>query len=60
MHSERPPMLEIFLPLSLAFIMFSLGLGLTVADFRRVAEVPRAVVAGLVAQVLLLPLAAFT
>ncbi|MEM0944433.1 MAG: bile acid:sodium symporter family protein [Pseudomonadota bacterium] len=53
-------MLEIFLPLSLAFIMFSLGLGLTVADFRRVAEVPRAVVAGLVAQVLLLPLAAFT
>ena len=34
-------LLSVFLPLSLAFIMFSLGLGLTVADFARVIAQPR-------------------
>ena len=32
----------IFLPASLAFIMLSLGLGLTPADFRRIVAQPRA------------------
>ncbi|MEL6478915.1 MAG: bile acid:sodium symporter family protein [Pseudomonadota bacterium] len=54
-----PLPLDILLPLSLAFIMFALGLGLTVADFRRVLEAPRAVLAGVLSQVLALPLAAF-
>ncbi|MEM9989569.1 MAG: bile acid:sodium symporter family protein [Pseudomonadota bacterium] len=50
----------ILLPLALAFIMFSLGLGLTIADFKRVFVYPKAFVAGLTCQVILLPLVAFS
>ena len=32
-------LIDVVLPLSLAFIMFSLGLGLTIADFQRVVDV---------------------
>ena len=32
---------DLILPLALAFIMFSLGLGLTGADFLRVVKQPR-------------------
>ena len=32
---------DLFLPLALAFIMFALGLGLTGADFLRVAKQPK-------------------
>ena len=49
----------IVLPLALAFIMFALGLGLTVADFARVARQPRDVVVGFLCQVALLPAVAF-
>jgi len=52
-------MVEILLPVALAFIMFSLGLGLERRQFLRVARRPGALAAGLVAQVLLLPLTAF-
>jgi len=48
----------LFLPLALAFIMFSLGLSLRVADFRLVIGEWRALGVGLVAQVFLLPLVA--
>lgn len=51
--------LTVFLPLSLAFIMFSLGLGLTLADFTRVAKFPKAFFVGFLAQVVLLPVVAF-
>ncbi|MBP0464588.1 bile acid:sodium symporter family protein [Roseomonas sp. PWR1] len=51
--------IEVLLPLALSIIMFSLGLGLGLDDFRRVATQPRAFVAGLVSQVLLLPAVAF-
>ncbi len=51
--------LTVFLPLSLAFIMFSLGLGLTVADFTRVALHPLPFAVGAVSQVIILPLIAF-
>lgn len=47
------------LPLSLAFIMFSLGLALVVEDFRRVFRRPKDVLIGAVSQVLLLPMVAF-
>ena len=47
------------LPLSLAFIMFTLGLGLTVSDFARVVRRPKDFVVGAVSQVVLLPLVAF-
>lgn len=47
------------LPLALAFIMLSLGLGLTLADFARVFRQPRSIALGLLSQMLLLPLIAF-
>ena len=52
-------LLDVFLPLSLAFIMFSLGLGLTFGDFTRVAKAPRGFVIGAAAQIALLPLVAY-
>lgn len=51
-------LITVALPLSLAFIMFSLGVGLTVADFTRVATQPRAFLIGAVGQIVLLPLVA--
>ena len=50
---------SLLLPLALGVIMFGLGLGLTGEDFRRVARYPRAVLAGLGLQTLLLPWVAF-
>lgn len=52
-------LLDVFLPLSLAFIMFSLGVGLTIADFVRVGRVFHAFLAGAVAQLVALPVVAF-
>lgn len=52
-------LLNVVLPLSLAIIMLSLGIGLTVADFTRVAQRPKAFAIGAVAQVVLLPLIAY-
>ena len=53
------PLLVLFLPLALAVVMAGLGLHLTLADFRRVLAVPRAVAVALAVQVLLLPPVAF-
>ena len=50
---------KVLLPLILAFIMFSLGLGLRGADFARVLKFPKAFGMGLFNQVILLPLVAF-
>lgn len=47
------------LPAGLMFIMFTLGIGLTVADFRRVFVHPRAFLVGIVCHFLLLPLVGF-
>lgn len=47
------------LPLSLAFIMFSLGVSLQASDFTRIASQPRAIAIGLFAQIVCLPLIAF-
>ena len=49
----------VLLPLILAFIMFSLGLGLTAGDFRRIFTQPRALLVGVVCHFVLLPLACF-
>lgn len=46
---------QIFLPLALALVMFGLGLTLTIADFARVAKYPKAAVIALVCQVIVLP-----
>lgn len=56
---ETPAALEIGLPIALLLIMGSLGLSLTVADFRRVALRPRGVAVGLGNLFLLSPLLAF-
>lgn len=47
------------LPLALGFIMFGLGLSLTVEDFLRVVRYPRAVFVALCCQVIVLPALAF-
>jgi bile acid:Na+ symporter, BASS family len=48
-----------FVSAVMAAITFAVGLGLTLSDFRRLAERPRAFVVGLAGQVLLLPALAF-
>ncbi len=50
---------QIFLPLSLAVIMFGMGLSLTPADFKRILIYPKAVAIGLTNQIILLPLIAY-
>ncbi|MFN2300260.1 MAG: bile acid:sodium symporter family protein [Gammaproteobacteria bacterium] len=50
---------QLFLPLSLAFIMFAMGLTLVPDNFRRVALQPKAFAVGAASQVLVLPLVAF-
>ncbi|OIQ43727.1 MAG: bile acid:sodium symporter [Roseobacter sp. MedPE-SW] len=52
-------LIEVALPLSLAFIMFSLGYGLTPADFARVFSMPKAVLAGIFLQAIAVPVVAF-
>lgn len=52
-------LLSVFLPLSLAIIMFSLGIGLTLADFKRVGARPFAFGVGAVNQMVLLPIIGF-
>jgi BASS family bile acid:Na+ symporter len=47
------------LPIALGIIMFGLGLGLTLDDFRRVARAPKAVAVALTCQIVLLPLVCF-
>lgn len=49
----------VLLPTILGFIMFSLGLGLTPADFRRIFAQPRALLVGVVCHFVLLPLACY-
>jgi len=50
---------DIILPLALAFIMFSLGLGLTGNDFLRVLKQPRDFFVGSFSQIIILPIIAF-
>jgi len=51
--------IDVFLPLALAFIMFALGLGLTGGDFLRVARQSRDFFVGAFSQIILLPIIAF-
>ncbi|WP_370400502.1 bile acid:sodium symporter family protein [Sulfitobacter sp. JB4-11] len=52
-------LIAVVLPLGLAFIMFSLGIGLTVADFLRVGQRPLAFAVGAFHQVILLPVVVY-
>ena len=51
--------IDILLPLSLVFIMFTLGLGLTLDDFKRVVIEPKAFVVGILKQMIILPVITF-
>ena len=50
---------QIFLPISLAIIMFGMGLGLVTGDFVRLFSYPKAMLVGLCNQLLFLPLIGF-
>jgi BASS family bile acid:Na+ symporter len=54
-----PDVIGTLLPAALAFIMFAVGITLVPADFTRLWAQPRAVVAGLIGQLLVLPAAAW-
>ena len=49
----------VFLPLALAIIMFGLGLSLSIADFKRIVNHPKAMVIGSITQLVILPLLGF-
>jgi len=49
---------DVVLPLALAFIMFTLGLGLSFSDFIKVAKNPKNFLIGLVSQLIFLPIVA--
>lgn len=49
----------VVLPAALGIIMLGLGLSLTIADFTRVVKFPKAVIVGLVCQMLILPFGAY-
>ena len=51
--------IDIILPLSLVFIMFTLGLGLTIDDFKNIIREPKAFGLGILNQMFILPLVAF-
>lgn len=48
-----------FLPLSVFTIMFALGLDLQIKDFTRLIQYPKAAIAGLIGQLILLPIIGF-
>lgn len=49
----------VFLPLALFAVMLGMGLGLTLEDFTRVLVYPKAIVIGLLAQLVMLPILGF-
>ncbi len=52
-------LIQIFLPVSLAFTMFGMGASLTLDDFSRIVKFPKSVILGLAIQIILLPLIGF-
>ena len=59
-EGESNVIIDVVLPLSLAFIMFSLGLGLTTSDFGLVFTEPKAFAIGITNQMLVLPIIGFS
>ena len=51
--------IDVFLPLSLIFIMFTLGIGLTYSDFTNLFHNPKAFFIGITNQMVILPITAF-
>ena len=59
-EEEGNVIIDIVLPIALAFIMFSLGLGLTKADFFLVFNEPKAFAIGVFNQMIVLPIIGFS
>ncbi len=57
--AEASLAVQLFIPAAIATITLAMGLGLQVADFRRVLESPRATVVGVLSQIVLLPAVGF-
>ena len=53
-------LINILLPLSLAFIMFTLGIGLTLENFKNVLRDPKAFILGVINQMICLPIVTFS
>lgn len=49
----------VLLPLALFIIMLGMGLGLTIRDFKQIFVAPKAVILGLIAQLVMLPIVGF-
>ena len=58
-EEESNVIVDVILPVSLAFIMFSLGIGLTMDDFSLIFREPKAFGVGIVNQMVVLPLMGF-
>ncbi len=58
-EEESNVIVDVILPASLAFIMFSLGIGLTMDDFSLIFREPKAFGVGIVNQMVVLPLMGF-
>lgn len=56
---EASALTQIFLPLSLAVIMFGMGITLRTDDFKKIFIYPKAMTLGLINQLLILPALAF-
>jgi bile acid:Na+ symporter, BASS family len=56
---ESSILTSVFLPGALIFIMFGMGLSLTIEDFKRIARYPGPVLTGLFNQLILLPIMGF-
>jgi len=50
---------QVILPITLAIMMFAMGLSLTPSDFKRIGVFPKAAITGITMQLLLLPLIAW-
>ena len=58
-EEESNVIIDVVLPVSLAFIMFSLGIGLTLDDFSLIFREPKAFGVGMANQMVVLPLMGF-
>jgi BASS family bile acid:Na+ symporter len=56
---QQSVLTAVFLPIALGIIMLGLGLSLTVADFKRVTQYPKAVTIALLCQMIVLPTLCF-
>ena len=56
---ESNVIIDVILPVALAFIMFSLGIGLTVEDFSIIVKEPKVFAIGIANQMVILPIVAF-